>query len=254
MKDKKCGIYKITNTANLKMLIGQSTNIFQRWIGHRKYARKNKHWNYRFQADWNAYPEGNFRFDIILECPPEKLNEEEIRLIREYHSQDKNVGYNIQSGGDCHQQSEETRRKIGLSKVGAKNPNYGKHIPEEIKKRQVAGRAWYRHSEETRKHMSDVSIGRKFTEEWKRHISEGRTGLKLSEEHRRRLSEVRQGQGKGKHPSEETKRKISEALIRRSQQPHVVQVWSSDDKRRLMPRDKNGCYIKQIPPLVSCVP
>ncbi len=76
---KKCGIYKITNIVNGKALIGLSSDIFRRWVDHRKTLRKNKHDNPYFQNAWNKYGEDNFRFEIILECNKENLNKEEIR-------------------------------------------------------------------------------------------------------------------------------------------------------------------------------
>ena len=51
------------------------------------------------------------------------------------------------------------------------------------------------------------SYGKHLSEETRRKMSEARKGKHLSEETRRKLSEVR----KGKHLSEETRRKISEA-------------------------------------------
>ena len=63
-----------------------------------------------------------------------------------------------------------------------------------------------RHSEETRKKMSESRKGKPKTEEWKKKIGESNKGKKMSEEARIKVSEAR----KGKHLSEEHKKKLSE--------------------------------------------
>ena len=68
-------------------------------------------------------------------------------------------------------------------------------------------------SEETRRKMSEASIGITHSEETRRKISEARKGKKrspFSEEHRRKMSEALKGKKRGT-PSEETRRKISKA-------------------------------------------
>lgn len=43
-----CGIYKITNLINLKIYIGQSQDIYRRWIQHKKIGKSKKGYkNYR---------------------------------------------------------------------------------------------------------------------------------------------------------------------------------------------------------------
>jgi hypothetical protein len=63
----------------------------------------------------------------------------------------------------------------------------------------------YKHSEETKRKISEAQIGRKHSEETKRKISEAQIGRKHSKETRRKLSEAQ----KGKKHSEETRRKLS---------------------------------------------
>jgi group I intron endonuclease len=227
MRERKCGIYKITNVVNTKMIIGQSSNIYTRWNEYKRYARKNKHWNYRFQNDWNNYGEENFCFEIILECPLEKLNEEEVRLIEEYHSLDKNIGYNIERGGDRHGVSEETRRKISLSKMGAKNPNYGKKLSEETKKKMVEGRAWYKHSKETKQKISEKNIGKVISEKQKQQLREFNLGKKLSEETKIKISL----KNKGKKRSEATIQKMREANMG-TKNPNYGKITSEETKRK----------------------
>lgn len=71
------GIYLILNTVNNHKYIGQSKNIEHRWAGHISSLRKGRHGNAHFQNAWNKYGEDLFDFQVIEECAPEKLNEQE---------------------------------------------------------------------------------------------------------------------------------------------------------------------------------
>lgn len=104
----------------------------------------------------------------------------------------------------------ENFSKIGKTRTGEKNPNYGKHHTEETKKKISM----------THKGKIPWNKGMKgcFSEETRRKISEGNKGKTISEETRKRISEGHKGVFAGnkhpffgKHLSEETRRKISEA-------------------------------------------
>jgi len=85
--------------------------------------------------------------------------------------------------------SEETKRKMSKSRMGERNPNYGKTTSEETKRK----------------------------------ISEAKRGKTLSEEHKRKVSESNNGKNNpfyGKTHSEETRKKISESLKRRYNKIH----------------------------------
>lgn len=74
--------------------------------------------------------------------------------------------------------------------------------------------------------------GEKHSEESRRKMSESKKGRIFSEEHRRSLSEVR----KGKHHSEETKQKMSES--------HKGRTFSEDSRRKMSEAAKNRCKNK----------
>jgi group I intron endonuclease len=90
------GIYKITNKITGEIYIGQS-NDCERRIKEHQYPNR-----YRAGQDIDiAIHEigaKNFSFEIIEECPLEKLNEREIYWIKFYNSKEK--GYNRNSGGN----------------------------------------------------------------------------------------------------------------------------------------------------------
>ena len=92
-----CGIYKITNLKTKQCYIGQSVNVQDRMKQHIKYglgieaSATNKLYN-SMQKDgvWN------FSFELLEECPREKLNEAEKRWIEIYRSNE--IGFNLTKG------------------------------------------------------------------------------------------------------------------------------------------------------------
>ncbi len=241
---KICGIYKGTNIVNKKHIIGQSVNIYHRWVEHKCYLRKNKHPNPHLQYAWNKYGEQNFKFEIILECPEEKLNEEEIRLIKEYNSNDRRYGYNIEEGGNGHPCSEETKRKMSKAhkniseetKRKISKAQKGKVIPEETRKKISKSLTGRKMSEETKKRMSKAQKNKKHTEETKRKISEAHMGKKclpFTEGHKQKISKSLKGNKNslGRKLSEETKRKISKN--------NKGKIFSEETKRKMSEAKKN---------------
>lgn len=81
------GIYKITNTINGKMYIGQSVDITRRWRQH-----KNSELDYPLYKAFKKYGIENFIFEILEECSITMLNERERYYIQLYDS--CRCGYN----------------------------------------------------------------------------------------------------------------------------------------------------------------
>lgn len=93
-----CGIYKFTNKKNGKIYIGQSVNIEERYLRHfRKDNTRNIPYFHRALL---KYGKEGFDFEIIEECPKEKLNEREIYWITYYKSNNRELGYNSTDGGE----------------------------------------------------------------------------------------------------------------------------------------------------------
>ena len=127
-------IYKIVNSENDKVYIGQTTRSL--------HIRFNEHLNYKRDTHltraFNKY--GRCKFNIIKICCVigskeyviNKLNKLEMYYIEKYDSR-KN-GYNMTDGGEGtpgKYVSDETKQKISNAlkgkMVGEKNPNYGNH-------------------------------------------------------------------------------------------------------------------------------
>jgi len=134
------------------------------------------------------------------------LNEEEIRLIKEYKAQDRNFGYNIEAGGGCFSQSIETRQKISESLKGNKRRLGIKHT-EETKKQLSKSHKGIKCSESTKDKLSKLKKGVKRSSETCVKIGNASRGRKLSDSAKEKLRIF----NTGRVLSEESKRKISES-------------------------------------------
>ena len=203
MREKKCGIYCIENIINEKKLIGQSKDMEHRWWSHKSLLIKNKHPNSYLQNAWKKYGEKNFRFKIILECQLEKLDEEEIRLIREYKTIERNFGYNLQTGGHRPLFSESTLKKMSQSgKVKIFTDEHRKNL-------SIAG----------------INLPQEFKNKSTAFLKKWRDNNSLSLEIKQKLSETKKGNKNPnyrKYPSEETRRKMSIARQGRALLPETI--------------------------------
>lgn len=95
--DQVSGIYMIKNTLNNKIYIGQSSDIYNRWIKHINFLKSNKHHNRHLQSAWNKYGQDAFEFSIVEECDCDKLDLAEQHWIKYYSSYEH--GYNLDLGG-----------------------------------------------------------------------------------------------------------------------------------------------------------
>ena len=206
---KDCGVYKIINTTTGDFYVGSSVNLKERLQTHRCELRKNKHGNARLQRSWNKYGEEAFSFQVILLCDPsnklfyeqrlidglkpdfnlakdalapmqgrkhtrearEKIGKactgrvfsDEVRKQRsermsgvgffsgKKHSDETKKKISLSKMGKCgwpvgHKHTEESKKKISLSKKGVPNPHA-------VGKKYCLGK---KHSDETKKKMSET--------------------------------------------------------------------------------------------------
>lgn len=92
-------IYKITNTINGKIYIGQTSySIESRFIEHCEDMHRRQCEKRPLYAAMQKYGIENFRIEMIEECPQEEVQERERYWISIYDSYHK--GYNATKGGD----------------------------------------------------------------------------------------------------------------------------------------------------------
>lgn len=135
MKNERYGIiYKITNTINGKVYIGQTTNTFnKRYTGGRWWNyTTNKHLISSVNMYGHEVFEVDKEFDIAM--TKEELDLKEKLWIEYYQSNNSDYGYNIEDGGANGKLSGEAREwRIKFNQKIAKDKKGVPRKPEEIK-------------------------------------------------------------------------------------------------------------------------
>ena len=148
---KITGIYKIENTVNHKVYIGQSKDTIKRLKEHLRYEE-----NPHLKSAFDKYGFNKFSFEVIKETYD--MDYWEMYLIHIYHSQDSQYGYNILPGGEGGD-SEVTRQQW-------QNPV--------IRQKRIEGQKKVVH-----------------TPEWNRKVGESQKGKTVSEETKEKIREKR---------------------------------------------------------------
>lgn len=115
--DMDIGIYKITNTCNGKVYVGQSIHLSRRWRTHVVCLRRGDHNNPYLQRAFDKYGASAFSFEILEYCGIDELNERERHYINLEDARNRDVGYNVLP--PCSEQMlDETKDKIRLANRG----------------------------------------------------------------------------------------------------------------------------------------
>ena len=142
----KCGIYKITSPSN-KIYIGKSIDIDRRFFYYKRCEVKTQR---KLGNSLKKYGADCHVFEIIQLCKEDELNDLERHYIKLHDSFNTKHGLNLTDGGGNGRLSDETKSKIGQSKIGKKRKPFSAETIENMRKRQI-GRL---HSQETKKKMS----------------------------------------------------------------------------------------------------
>lgn len=153
-----CGIYKIISKINGKEYIGSSGDIEHRFYIHLNDLKNQKHHNIHIQRAYNKYGETNLFLEIFELC------DEEFLLIREQYYLDTLTPY---------------VDGLNIAKIADKPPTWlGK-----------------KHTEETKKKISEANKGKICSEHSKKIASETHKGKKISDEQKKFLSDKFSGEG-----------------------------------------------------------
>lgn len=188
------GIYKITNVKG-KIYVGQSRDIDKRFKQYKRLSCKGQ---IKLYNSLLKYGINNHIFEIIEECNFNELSIRE-RYWQDYYSVlDNGLNLCLTSGNEVYIISDETKIKLSQSKLGDKNPMFGKLGMDN----PIFG---IKRSDETKEKYSESKLGNKnpffgknHSDKTKSKISENKKGLKWSEEAKEKFSEIKMGKNLGK--------------------------------------------------------
>lgn len=155
-------IYKITNLINGKIYIGQTTlDPIQRFNKHWNEANcKNRPNNY-FHNALLKYGKENFKIEILDTASSlEELNQKEREWIEKLNATDKEIGYNLQEGGQSGKRGIETSKKISAKKKeNWKDPEFASKCRNGLKKATLA---WQKKCKERQVTLICQNCGKEF--------------------------------------------------------------------------------------------
>jgi group I intron endonuclease len=148
-------IYKITNTINGKLYIGQTSRDLQTRIND--YKNHNGHNDYLTNA-FNKHGFDNFVFEQIDSADNiYELNQKEKYYIEFYDTTNRDKGYNLRSGGDRPVVTNEVREKQSKSHKGIKQSE--EWINKRIKRGEEHHGYGVPKTEEYKKKLSEATKG-----------------------------------------------------------------------------------------------
>lgn len=195
-------IYKITNTVNNKVYIGQTVQtVEERYQKHLFEARQ--HTNRYLYDAMNHYGYDKFNIEAIEVCNDEFLDAREKYWISYYKSNDRCFGYNMTEGGGggntfarlSPERQQQLREKASKRLTGVKQP-------KELVEKRVASLRGRKLTEEHRQRLSKIH------KERFKNLPGTRLGATTSEETKQKIREA----NLGKKQSDETKLKRKETL------------------------------------------
>lgn len=108
--------------------IGQTIKTINKRIREHKCNSKNVNDARHFYNAIRKYGFNNFKWEILEECySEEKLNLGEEQWINYFDYKNRDKGFNLQDAGFRKRHHPDTIEKIKQSKLGDKNPMFGKH-------------------------------------------------------------------------------------------------------------------------------
>lgn len=166
---EKMIVYLVTNNIDGKKYVGQtSQSLKRRWARHQQPFNHRRN-SYLYNAICKHGIE-NFSIEILVQVSTkEEMDYYEIGMIKALDLRNPDKGYNLTDGGGGmlgFNLSEETRLKMSRH---VKSEEHCKKISESKMGNQA--RLGMKHTEETKKRMSEVAKGRKFSPEHIRNLS-----------------------------------------------------------------------------------
>lgn len=123
----------------------------KRWLNGKGYRGQ------YFETAINKYGWNNIKHEIIYDnLTKEEAEAKEREMIAFYNSDNKEYGYNILEGGLTNKRyPEEVRLKISESRIGNKNPFYGKKHTKESIRKMIESRTGLKRNDNTKQKISE---------------------------------------------------------------------------------------------------
>jgi group I intron endonuclease len=205
----------ITCLANGRFYIGQSTNIQRRWKGHRSALQRGTHANRILQGCFARHGMNCLKFEVLRECKAANLDKEEQAAIADFGDLFQSMSMNFGPGGTS---ATRGRKHSEETRRKISEANKGRKLTlDQSARASAAQRNKPSISEETRAKYSAAQKRLWASAEHRSKQSQSRTGMKrppFSEEHRRKLREA----NLGKILSAEHRKKITDGLLRANRQ------------------------------------
>lgn len=128
------GIYQITNAVNGKRYIGSAVDLKRRRRDHLTRLHHNQHHNQHLQRAFDKHGEASFLFSVL-----EAVDDVSRLILREqYYLDTLNPEYNIcpTAGSPLGiRHTKEARARMSIAKAGERNPNFGKRLSADQRKK-----------------------------------------------------------------------------------------------------------------------
>ena len=171
----------------------------------------------------------NFEHEVFEVDSAEEMYRKEVELISFYHSNDPEYGYNHSTGGECIASGCKHSEE---SKKKVSEILKGRTFSEEA--REKLRNASFHKDPEYKRKLCAANKKKWLDPEFRKKMSEVRKGKVFSEEHKRHIAEAR----KGKHHSEEARKHMAEAAKKRAKDPEYLKKLSKAHKGKPKPKVK----------------
>jgi group I intron endonuclease len=151
-------VYSITNTQTGQKYIGSTIGLIRkRWNAHKNQLRRGIHSNTRLQESWTRCGEDTFAFEVLEECDAVQA-----RFLEKQRVEKEDPYFNIIPVGAL----PDSRRRLKEHEIQKLRDRFkGIPLTPEHRKKIAQANTGFKHSDETKKRMSELKKGSKWSQE-----------------------------------------------------------------------------------------
>lgn len=240
MVRKITGVYCWRNLVNGKVYVGQSVSVLARKQAHNSMLRRGVHFNKHLQSSWDKYGKDSFTWELLVECAEDELDAQECYFLEKLNALDADKGYNHWSGGHTN------RRHSDETKRKISEANRRRVWTQAQKDAQSLRASGHVVSEEARRKMREAATGRHHSKSACEKMSRDRTGRAWTWARRKHANEKNEQKWKVISHLFDAQDQVSSGEISRaagwtlSSASKLVQGWVKADRIRLL-NPETGC-------------